>query len=176
MSEIDVVKVALEWGAWVLTWSWENLSSLMLALLILWVKHDVNEKTKITDKRYALKYQACMDALTVIDAQYSHFKWSVKNSCGNNEPLPEPAKQWLTPDFVRSCHSALFITCSEELLDQFSKIMFEDTGGEDMTVLLHEFRKLICVELGFENEAAYNRKYTWFSSGPFVYEDKPSQS
>lgn len=139
------------------------LATVLLTLFIIWFKHDFNEKSKVADKRYALKYQACMDVLAIVDAKFSNMSWS--NDGGNSQLLI--SKQDVDIETIRRCHSSLYLTCGGELVKKYNEIMFSE-DLQDPTKELHKLRCLIAEELCFENVVSEDSKYTWCGYVPFA--------
>jgi hypothetical protein len=122
------------------------------------VKAEVSQVARMEETRYRLKYEACLDALSVLDAHLSH---SFKNSMGSKIVLQHA----FTKD-VRECHSKLILSCEDtDILELFSEIIFGPKPGEKprkpLTDLLNEFRNLVRKELGFGHELLLDRDRAW---------------
>ncbi|MAH06162.1 MAG: hypothetical protein CL561_11460 [Alphaproteobacteria bacterium] len=132
------------------------------------VEAEVRHIDRVEERRYELKYQACMDALEIVDSIFCHLEWTVpvEGSNGKNrivtitsEDMPT---QTVKASEVRRCHSNLQITCkNKEVLDQFNLLLFG--GADNLPMTLLKFRKLIKEELQFEGELPKDERQIWFS-------------
>ncbi|MBI4401391.1 MAG: hypothetical protein HY581_07160 [Nitrospirae bacterium] len=123
------------------------------------VKRSVDAIRTVDVTKYQLKYEACLEALRIIDAHLSH----------SLAPPPDGklAKQHASTEEVRSCHSRLVLACeSTELIEQFARIMFKPRTEEETNVpptdKLNTFRNLVRKELGFGNPLNLDRERAWF--------------
>ena len=119
------------------------------------VKAEVRHSTKIGETKYHLKYEACLEALALIDAYFSH---SLNGKI---------TKQYSKTENARSCHSKLILSCEDiELIELFNEIMFGPGSGKKprkpATDLLNDFRNLIRMELGFGKDLPLDRDRAWF--------------
>jgi len=122
------------------------------------VKAEISREQAILDAKYKLKHQACIEALTLIDAIFSH---QIKN--------PGIAKQYMTTEQARQCHSKLILACENPAIaNRFNEIVVnlqkEHTSSEAPTDLLNEFRNLIRRELGFGEELVPDRETAWIGN------------
>lgn len=124
------------------------------------VRAKIEEDKLIFENKYQLKHDACLEALSLIDAHFSHVL--------NILESPEPDKQFATTEHARKVHNKLILSCeNHEILNLFDKIIFGQNGdGESKapTDLLNEFRNLVRDELGFGNKLDLNRERAWFGS------------
>jgi hypothetical protein len=133
------------------------------------VKAEVLRGTRAEETKFRLKYEACLDALALVDAHFSH---SLNNPGG-----PQPSKQYSTTEKARACHSKLILSCENvEILNLFGEIMFGPRQGEELrkppTDLLNDFRNLVRRELGFGQDLPLDRERAWFGKVVFEKEDK----
>ncbi len=116
------------------------------------VKAEVIRSNRMDEAKYRLKYEACMDALALFDAHFSH----VLSSPGGTPPV----KQYSTTEHARASENI-------EILALFDEIMFGPESGQQPrkppTDLLNDFRNLIRHELGFGQDLPLNRERAWFS-------------
>lgn len=122
------------------------------------VKVEVSQVARTEEARYKLKYEACLHALSVLDA---HLSYSIKNPTGS-----QPVRQHAATKDVRECHSKLILSCEDtKILELFSEIIFGPKAGEQprkpQTDLLNEFRILVRKELGFGHELLLDRDRAW---------------
>jgi hypothetical protein len=122
------------------------------------VKRSVDAIRTVDVTKYQLKYEACLEALRIIDAHLSH------------SLVPPPggkiAKQYASTEEARNCHSRLVVACeSTDLIEQFSRIMFKArTEGEakvPATDRLNTFRNLVRKELGFGSPLNLDVEIAW---------------
>ena len=139
-----------------------------ITLKIEGVKAEVLGTTRAQETKFHLKYAACLEALALIDAHFSHTL--------NNLSGPQPVKQYSTTEKARACHSKLILSCENvEILKLFDEIMFGPRPGEDLgkppTALLNDFRNLIRRELGFGQDLPLDRERAWFGKVGFEKDD-----
>ena len=121
------------------------------------IKHQLNETNRIKSKKYKLKYQACMDALCILDAQLSHVMLS-----NNDEKIPERDIQPLEIKTMRECHNRLILSIDDQKIIQlFMSIMLGKS--ENNMKDLDKIRKLIRKELDFGSEIFVDGENTWFA-------------
>ncbi len=125
------------------------------------IKAKVSREDDILKTKYELKYNACLDALELIDSYFSH---SLKNPDGTT-----PTKEFRSISDARQCHSKLILTCENPLLlDKFLEIFFrnQDNGKciNPPTDLLNEFRNIVRSELGFGAMLTLDRNTAWFGT------------
>jgi len=123
------------------------------------VKAEILKSLSIDQTKYQLKYESCLEALSLIDAHFSH---SLQPAKGQSI-----SRQFATTKVARACHSKLILSCENtNLLEKFDEIMFGSHPGQvsakSPTDLLNEFRNLIRRELGFGSELQLNRERAWF--------------
>jgi hypothetical protein len=117
------------------------------------VKAEISEQQGFKDAKYRLKHDACLKALSLIDAMFSH------------QLEGDISKQYASTEEARECHSMLILSCeSTALLVKFDQIVFRDSKGKQPapTNLLNEFRNLVRQELGFGSPLALNEDRAWF--------------
>jgi hypothetical protein len=141
------------------------------------IKKDVEEITRIVENvkrsvdairsaettKYQLKYNACLEALRLIDAHFSH---TLRDPGG-----AEPSEQYATTESARACHNNLILSCEDpKLIELFSAIIFGPKSGEQQkppTDLLNDFRNLVRKELGFGTNLELDRDRAWFGKVGF---------
>ena len=124
------------------------------------VKADIAQRQTVFDARYKLKYEACLEALTIIDIFFSH----ALVSADSKRPVPQEADT----SRARECHSKLIITCkSPALVEKFNEICFKNRTSDGFktppTDLLNDFRNLVREELAFGEDIPLDREATWFA-------------
>jgi len=118
------------------------------------VKADISRVSAVEEQKRKLKYEACLEALLVIDAHLSH-----------SFTLPKPTPQAVSTVKAREAHSKLILSCDDiRIVEKFAEIYFGPSAGQSQrppTDLLNEFRNLIRVELGFGQELSLDRERAW---------------
>jgi uncharacterized secreted protein with C-terminal beta-propeller domain len=118
------------------------------------VKTEISLASSIESKKYELKYNACKNALEIIDAHMSHLKYSSQIA---------PLKQYNTIDATRKCHNDLILTCvNPNVINGFLNIL---TGTTSQPMIeLDNLRNLIRIELGFGEVNYVDIDRTWLST------------
>jgi hypothetical protein len=115
-------------------------------------------------RRWAEKREACLEALEIIDAFFSHQSWSTG---------VEPDRQEVVgTDRVRSCYNRLVLTCEDgDLLDKFKdclKLANPNRPAKPLTAdLIVDLRNAIRKELGFGKAVDQDRERAWISRIPW---------
>ena len=123
------------------------------------VKLSVEAIKNSESKKYELKYNACIEALRLVDAHLSH---------SISTPEIEPTKQTASIEEARSCHNQLILSCeSTELISTFNSIMFGFSSSIAPTDELNNFRNAIRRELNFGDELSLDRNQAWFAKVNF---------
>ncbi len=155
------------------------------------LESDLRKYEEIDRKRYQTKFEACSDALKLIDSWLSYvFQRSV---------VPSPKIQKGTTEDLRDCHNRLILSIEdtrildlfiwifhlpEEVRDEENKLDdFKNFKSEDqrlyyqtleeqlerkpsVTDLLNEFRNLVREELAFGEPLRLNEELAWMSRFP----------
>jgi hypothetical protein len=127
-----------------------------LASSIEAMKVNMGELSGIAAQTRALKYEACLGAMAVIDAHLSNI-FALENA------VSQP------PDtiFARKIHNKLILSCDNpELVLKFSEIYFGPVSGQPavpQTELLREFRSMVRAELGFGKMLLSDAERTWIA-------------
>ena len=135
-------------------------------------KQDIDEITTVVEgiraevklyqmaesEKRQLKHKALVNALSMIDAHFSH-------TLTKNVPSP-PTKQYATIEEARACHSELILTVDNpEIIKLFLDIMIPDPGDKTPpTDMLNEFRNMIRMELNYGESIQLDREHSWISS------------
>lgn len=118
------------------------------------VRGDISRANAVDEQKRKLKYEACLEALVVIDAHFSQL-FAAEN------PAPQP----ICTIRAREAHSKLILSCNDVLIvEKFGEIFFGPRAGESprpSTDLLNEFRNLIRKELGFGSELPLDSERAW---------------
>jgi hypothetical protein len=128
------------------------------------IKAEIPREQPIPDAKYKLKHQAYIEALCLIDAILSH-------------KTEQPAKQYMTTEQARQCHSKLILACDNpDILRKFVQIVFDvqqEASSGPATDRLNELRNLIREELGFAEELPLDREREWI--GNVICEKRESE-
>ncbi len=117
----------------------------------------VKEAENIQQARWEMKYQACLDAMEIVDAFLSHWFKDVNGIT----PVRQPADTLR----ARNCYNKLAMTCERpEVIEAFLRIMFPTnaTNVKVTTDNLNTLRNAIRKELGFGNEVKLSQDVAWF--------------
>lgn len=119
------------------------------------VKAELSHASAIEEQRRRMKHEACLEALSAIDAHFSELFKQLK-------PTPQPADAAQ----VREAHSKLILSCDDPaIVQKFSELYFWSKDGplkdRAPTDLLNEFRNLVRKELGFGKELQLDRDRVW---------------
>ena len=107
--------------------------------------------SSIDEQKRQLKYEACIRALSVIDAHFSH------------SLVGDPVKQFVNTEEVRKVHSHLILSCDDiKVVEKFTSIICKRNPIQP-TEQLNELRNLIRNELGFGGELPLDKNLTWIS-------------
>lgn len=123
------------------------------------VKAEISRSQSVFQAKYRLKHDACLEALKMVDAHFSH---TLQDPDGQSI-----VKQFASTEHARECHNKLILACENtEILAVFDEIMFgpKNTDGQTTppTDLLNRFRNLIRHELGFGGDIELDRDRAWF--------------
>jgi len=135
------------------------------------VKAEIEKSKLIFQKKYQLKHETCLNALSLIDAYFSHTLKPPKDK--------KIIKQYATTENARTVHNKLILSCeNKDILKKYEEIMFGDENGDKRqkspTDLLNEFRNLIRRELGYGSDLKLNREKAWF--GKVCFEPKEEKT
>jgi hypothetical protein len=109
-------------------------------------------------KKYELKYDACLTALRIIDAQLSHI---IVGDSNRNRVFIE--KQFANVEELRACQNRLILSVDNpNIVMMFVAILHRKSL--DPVRDLDSLRGLIRTELGFTGEALSDSETTWFGS------------
>ncbi len=121
------------------------------------VKVELNKMDRINEKKYEIKYLACLKALEIIDAIMSH----TMGTDNDKNPITIP-KQYSDEETTRKCHNELLLSVdNQELIKIFLEIIVNKSPDYPYTESLNKVRSLIRGELGFEGEFYEDKKNTW---------------
>lgn len=129
----------------------EDLTSLVES-----VKKEIRDNEAVAQAKRQMKYDACLEALSVIDAFFSHFFTK-----------PKPTPQVSDASKAREAHSKLILACdNSQIVELFTEILCGSSNGERIppTDQLNELRNLIRKELGFGSEVHLDRERAWFGN------------
>lgn len=127
------------------------------------VKAEIQKQKFVEKQKLDLKYNALMNALTLVDAHYSQL-------LGLKEGQ-KVKRQYATTEEARRCHNDLILSLENiDIIEMFSLIMFgpklKILKKEPPTTLLNKFRNMIRKELGFGEEITLDEDNAWFAYFP----------
>lgn len=150
---------------------WKNLATKedvwKITDIVEGIKSQQDLLKKTQEKKFSLKYDACMDALELIDSYYLSEQEEFINSSMQEKWLDEKVvvlshlELW---ERARACHNKLVISCDrKETISEFRKCTWcEWSQTLDRIV---DFRKAIRLELSFWEESIDdNREGAWIMS------------
>ncbi len=159
ISELALIEVAQS-----TKFGWSNTIALTAALLALaaalltpQIQHRLQLKRGTIFRRKDLRYEACLKALSVIDAYLS--SQDIPDNSGNKVSI---TKQYTTPEEVRMCHSELMLTVGDgEIISKFMDII----SGRSSNAIksLEKLRELIRAELGFGDIPVKDTESIWLA-------------
>jgi len=141
-----------------------GIGSLLGALIMRLVDNLFIKEREFKSRQWIIKREACLDALSAVDAMFSHINWI-------NVPK-QPTKQKVDISKIRECYSKLVLSCeNKETVEKFLEIIFDlNKNKKQPTVLLNEFRILIRKELDLKSKIEINEEKAWI--GDIVGDDK----
>lgn len=140
-----------------------------ITLKIETIRADIYNSNAMEEQKRKLKYEACLEALAVIDAHFSQI-------FAGEKPVPQP----VSTARAREAHSKLILSCNNVLIvEKFGEIYFGPRADElprPPTDLLNEFRNLVRKELGFGSELPLDRERAWIGRAAGDHEPPASFS
>lgn len=123
------------------------------------VKLELGKNKEIDSIKYNLRYDACLESLSLIDAHLSHSLIPPEEG--------DIVKQYAYTKEARECHSKLILSCENtEIVIKFIEIIlglkYSTETPQPPTDLLNEYRNLIRKELGFGAKLQLDRDRAWF--------------
>lgn len=118
---------------------------------------EIKEIENAQQTRWELKYQACLEALKIVDVFLSHWFKDVNGVT----PVRQPANTVK----ARECYNRLVLTCrNPEVTEVFLKIMFQGPGTDnsEITNNLNAMRTAVREELGFGDKIDLSTDAAWF--------------
>jgi hypothetical protein len=140
------------WEIIQITW----LASLVSVLATKLTEHFLVKDRDFEHRQWEIKRDVCIDALSAIDAFFSHTEWTWVTK--------QPTKQKLDISKIRECHSKLILACENvEIPQKFIEILLPSGDSSvSPTESLNEFRNLIRNELKFgTNILSLDQKRAW---------------
>ena len=124
----------------------------------------------ISQTRWEIKRQTCLEALEVVDTAFSHISWEYPSDM--TQPISGPTLQE-TADIAkaRACHNKLAITCdSNKVIEKYLACLGIYSGVGPGRVVVHmdsivELREAIREELKF-SIPELDRTLVWISTIP----------
>lgn len=121
------------------------------------VKKELEQRDRISSKKYELKYNACLNMLGILDAHISH---AMKRDNHGNDIKVD--RQHTTPEEARKCHNELLLTIdNQDILEIFLRMMVGKY--ENLIVDLDKIRELVRNELGFGDDYRPDEENTWLA-------------
>ena len=126
------------------------------------VKVDLNKLDRVNEKKYTIKYDACMTMFGIIDSVLSH---AMKTDYDGKE-ITVNKQSLASPSVVRQCHNELLITIdNSEIIELFMNLVTGQFqfGDREPTDVLYQIRILVRKELGFGNMTHNYNSYSWLT-------------
>lgn len=144
-----------------------GIAALVGGLTTILIENTLIKGRDFESRQWALKRDACLEALSAVDAMFSNQVWT-------NVPR-QPTIQKVEILKFRECHSKLILSCNNiKTVEKFLEIMFyyttETCTQSPQTELLNEFRNLIREELNFGSKLEFNKEKAWI--GSIIGDDK----
>jgi len=118
---------------------------------------EIKEIESIQQARWELKYQACLDALEIVDVFLSQWFKDVNGVT--------PVRQTADTVKARECYSRLALTCQNpEVTETFLRVMFPTPQTDSIAITdnLNALRNAIRRELGFGESISLSQRVAWF--------------
>jgi hypothetical protein len=118
--------------------------------------------------KWEIKRNACLKALSIIDAHFSNLKWSGTDSKGKPLELGSMEKQPMPSiQEVRQCYNELTLSCDEQAVPMlYKRCLLQSVKAEVVVDLRNAIRK----ELGFGAPVDFDR------SQAFIMRINPKES
>ena len=123
--------------------------------LIESTKISLQQRDRYEAKRYELKYQACLKALSIVDAQISHL---VKTD--NDGHPADVDKQYATAEEIRTCHNELILCLDNPAVVSIFIAILTGTSKNAIEDL-DKLRSFVRAELGFPGETHKDEGKAW---------------
>ena len=128
------------------------------------VKSEISQNKLRFDTKFRLKYDACLKALSILDANISHYNFSTVSNLDSNSI----DKQFSDIKTVRNCCNQLMISCdNNNIPNAFRDLLMIPPEEQNKFVALDEFRNLVRRELGFGDELSWSSENTWIGGISF---------
>lgn len=127
------------------------------------LKDEIQDDARIRQARWEIKRQACLEALAVVDAVYSHMGWKI-----DGKPV-EVAQEKVDVAAARAVMNKLALACDgTESLEAYMKALaVGPPHGAGSTItgdVINGLRNAARKELGFGNELALDREMAWIAN------------
>ncbi len=123
------------------------------------VKLDIKNMDRIQDKKYQIKYNACINMLSSIDVHLSF----IMNKDNNGKKLDNVNKQYISDiEEMRKCHNKLLLSIdNNDIIKTFLEILQGKTNNP--VISLNKIRQLVREELGFKGKVYIDKESTWLA-------------
>lgn len=133
------------------------------------VKSAIDHDSHLRKTAHEQKREACLNALTVVDACFSHKKWTSQG--GEFKPIPQ---SYSIAD-VRRAHGQLAIWCENtEIIALYENLLGLRAPGEENMIIdagtIVKLRNAMRKELGLSEIEDFNRKLSWIAYVPGAHE------
>ncbi len=126
------------------------------------LKDEIQEMSRIKQARWEIKRQACLEALSVVDAVYSNTEWHF------GEHTPVIARQKVDVGTARAAMNKLALACDDVgVLRAYAKALGLHEPGEEMHLnpaSINDLRNAARHELGFGRELSLDPAKAWIGS------------
>jgi hypothetical protein len=132
------------------------LTSSATSALVAWF---IRHRELIKQEQWRLKRDACLEALEIVDAVYSHAVWSDGRA---------PVRQAVDTAKARACFNKLVLSCSGmSVVKAFESALSLSTSGSPSPAMTPEklvvLRNAIRRELGFGNDLEFKGSLAWIA-------------
>lgn len=131
-----------------------------------WLHSRIEEQAELRRSRYEIKRQACLEALSVIDAVLSHSRFT------QDGRLLDVQRQPVDIAKARECNNKLALTCDDpRILELFLDALGVRAAGREVERqgdLINDVRERMRKELGFGKPLALPSDRAWIATLPGV--------
>ncbi len=126
------------------------------------LKAEIEKEMISRRSAYELKVEACLEALSVVDAHFSNIEWDTPEG----KLKPEP--QMLGIEEARRCYNKLSLTCEDPtVVECYANTLGLRAAGDPVKEIrpdaIVDLRNAMRLELGFGKKLAFSREKAWIA-------------